>query len=78
MSRAYNKYDGLACSENYGREVSVGAKPIHPEIICPMMTVNRKPLPHPTMNIEQCKNRIRVGNPCTIECKVLDEYRKVK
>jgi hypothetical protein len=59
-----------------GREASTGAEPIHPEIICPQMTVNRKPLTFATMSIEQCKNRIRVGNPCTINCSVLDELRK--
>ena len=76
MSNAYNKYDGLACSENVGREANTGADPLHPEIICPQMTVNRKPLLHPTMSLSQCIDRIKVGNPCTIKCKVLDQLRK--
>jgi len=76
MANSYNKYDGLACSDNFGREVLTGADPIQPEIICPKMTVNRKPLDFATMNIEQCKDRIRVGNPCTVGCKVLEEWRK--
>ena len=76
MANAYNRFDALACSENVGREMSTGAEPIHPEIICPKMTVNRKPLKFATMSIEQCKDRIRVGNICTIGCKVLEELRK--
>jgi hypothetical protein len=75
MANAYNKYDSLACSEHHGREVVTGAEYEHPDIICPQMTMNRKPLTRPTMTLEKCKTRIREGNRCTIGCKVLDEIR---
>lgn len=76
MSNANNKYDSLACSEYIGREASTGAALIRPDIICPEMTVNRRPLKHPTMSLSQCIDRIKVGNPCTINCKILDDIRK--
>lgn len=78
MSRARNRNDSLSCSDSYDREVFSGPEFKHPEIICPQMTVNRKPLSHPTMTLKQCIDRIKVGNPCTISCKILDEIRSLK
>ena len=76
MANAYNKFDALACSENVGRESNESSCYEHPTIICPQMTVNRVPVKHATVTIEQCKRRIVAGNKCTISCKVLDELRK--
>lgn len=78
MANAKNKYDSLSCSYNFGREAGEATKPFYPDIICPMMKVNRKPLDHPTMTIEQCLIRRQVGNKCTKNCKVLDEYLRKK
>lgn len=75
MANAYNKFDAIACSENVGRESNEGSHYEHPTIICPQMTVNRVPLKHATVTIEQCKRRIEAGSKCTISCKVLEELR---
>lgn len=78
MSNAWNKYDGLACSDRHGY-VAIEERPyVEPEILCPQMTVNRKPVPHKTMTLAQCLNRIKVRNPCTIGCLVLDALRALE
>lgn len=71
---AFN-FDGLAYSGDLGRLNPEEPEPLEKDICCPLICT-KKVKPKKNMSSEQCRTRLIMGNPCTVNCEFAQKLRR--